>query len=212
MLFFNARGNHVFGSPSVTPAPMALQAVHMSRRPRRASTRSSQGTILEARLRDSRSPPRTKQCCATRAHRQATLSAVARCACLDISALSVFALAANASVDGRRTHAELTCETRDVSMPSMKLSTGVIPRDRERDLSGDIQMARPSASRGRMGRGNPTALGRARVSALESSHGPHRARPPGGLRDPVACRVSVETRWSLGATSILSVFACQSTF
>ncbi|MGO9366291.1 MAG: hypothetical protein ACLP0H_01535 [Terriglobales bacterium] len=43
-------------------------------------------------------------------------------------------------------------------MPSMRLSTGVIPRDRECDLSG-IKMARPSALSGRKGRRNPTTLG-----------------------------------------------------
>lgn len=114
VLPFYAKGNHVFAS-----TPIA-----------RGRERASTSPMLE---RDSRSPPRTKECRALCVHRRGRLAQAGtpRFAYVGLSALSVLALAANTIVDGRCADPYLTGETRDAPVPGTKLSTRVTPGESE---------------------------------------------------------------------------------
>ena len=157
VLPFYAKGNHVFGSPSV-------------HRPRQRT--GIPGRAHDARgIDDSGSPPRTKRvpldCALHRRGRLASaeLRALPATAWARLYGIRPLRRMQSWMVDAPTPNSP--CQTRDGAVPSPKLATRVTPGQSERDL-GEIQMPRPSASIERMGTRLPR-FGRPRASALKAA-------------------------------------------
>ena len=123
-------------------------------------------------------PSTKKRCpkCVVR-HGWMTATRVTCVAQIDVSGLSISALATNAVVNRRCANAQLMCQTRHASVLSAKLATRVTPCDRERDF-GRIQAPRASGFPARMVRRNPAVNHRSRVADLKASLATARSDTP----------------------------------